>query len=106
MQELDKLNFKISAFQMDKKDIWALSSVISYLKISVVSLAKNWNEDNFKNLSQEFDSTVLDLVNQKRFFPYEYVGDFEKFKEKFPSKEKIDSLLTGKKLVIKSMNMF
>ena len=39
MQELDKLNFKISAFQMDKKDIWALSSVISYLKISVVSLA-------------------------------------------------------------------
>ena len=69
-------------------------------------MAKNWNEDNFKNLSQEFDSTVIDLVNQKIFFRYEYVGDFEKFKEKFPSKEKIDSLLTGKKLVIKSMKMF
>ena len=32
MQDLDKLNFKISAYQMDQKDIWALSSVTSYLK--------------------------------------------------------------------------
>ena len=33
--------------------------------------------------------------------------DFEKFKEKFPSKEMFHSLLTGKKkIVLKSINMF
>ena len=28
-------------------------------------------------LNQEFDSNVLDLVKQKEFYPYEYMGDFE-----------------------------
>ena len=34
------------------------------------------------------------------------MGDFEKFKEELQSKEKFYSSLTGKKLVIKNMNMF
>ena len=34
------------------------------------------------------------------------MGDFEKFKEQLQSKEKFYSSLTGKKLVIKNMNMF
>ena len=36
------------------------------------------------------------MVKQKRSYPYEYMIDFEKFKEQLPSKEKFYSLLTGK----------
>ena len=44
---------------------------------------------NVKYLSQIFDNNVLDLVKQERFYPYEYMIDFEKFKEQLPSKEKL-----------------
>ena len=36
------------------------------------------------------------MVKQKWFDPYEYMSNFEKFKEKLPSNEKFYSLLTGK----------
>ena len=38
-------------------------------------------------MSQEFDNNVLDLVKQMGFYPYEYMSDFEKFKEEFLLKE-------------------
>ena len=53
-------------------------------------------KDDFKYLSQEFDSDVLDLVKQKGFYPYEYMSDFEKFKERLPTKKQFYSSLTGK----------
>ena len=43
----------------------------------------------FKYLSQEFDNNVLDLVKQKGFYPYDYMNDFEKFKEELPRKQKV-----------------
>ena len=43
-------------------------------------------KDNFKFLSSEFNNNVLDLVKQKRFYPYEYMSDFKKVKEQLPSK--------------------
>ena len=49
-------------------------------------------------MSQEFDNNVLDLVKQKGFYPYEYMSNFEKFKEQLPSQEKLYSSLTGKKI--------
>ena len=48
-------------------------------------------------MSQEFDNKVLDLVKQKGLYPYEYMSNFEKFEEEFPSKGKFYSSLTGKK---------
>ena len=60
------------------------------------SLVKNWNKDGFKYLNQEFDNNVLDLV--KGFYPYEYMSDFEKFKEQLPRKERFYSLLRGIKI--------
>ena len=33
-------------------------------------------------------SKDLDLVQQKRFCPFDYMNEFEKFKEEFPSTEK------------------
>ena len=50
-----------------------------------------------KNLSQEFDNNVLDLVKQKGFYSYGYMSDFEKFEKQLPSKEKLCSSLAGKK---------
>ena len=43
------------------------------------------------------NNNVLDLVKQKGFYPYEYMSDFEKLKERLPSKEKIYSSLTDTK---------
>ena len=57
-----------------------------YLSSSLDSLFKNLKKDDFKYLSQEFDSNVLDLLKQKGFDPYEYMIDFEKFKEELPGK--------------------
>ena len=59
-----------------------------FLSSSLDSLVKNLGKDDFKYLSQEFDNNVLDLVKQKGFYPYEYMSDFEKFKEGLPRKEK------------------
>ena len=52
-----------------------------FLSSSLDSLVINSGKDDFKYLSQEFDNNVLDLVKQKGFYPYEYISDFEKFKE-------------------------
>ena len=49
-------------------------------------------------MSQECDNNILDLVKKKGFYPFEYMNDFEKIKEKLPNKEKLYSSLTGKKV--------
>ena len=41
------------------------------------SLVKNMNKSDFKCLSQEFGSKVLDLVKQKGSYPYQCMSDFE-----------------------------
>ena len=64
------------------------------------------SKDDFKYLSQEFNNNVLDLVKQNGFYPYEYMSDFDKFKEELSSKEKLNSLLTGKKISDKYRNIF
>ena len=48
-------------------------------------------------MSQEFDNNALNLVKQKRFYSYEYIRVFGKFKEQLLGKEKFYSSLTGKK---------
>ena len=68
-----------------------------FLSSLLDSLVKNLTKDDFKYLSQEFDNNLLDLVKQKIFYPYEYMGDFGKFKEELPSNEKFYSSLTAKK---------
>ena len=57
-------------------------------------------------MSQEFGNNVLGLVTQKGFYAYEYISDYEIFKEELLSKEKFYSPLTDRKLVTTNMNMF
>ena len=52
-------------------------------------------------MSHEFDNNKLDLVKQKGYYTYEYVTDFDKFKEELPSKEKFYNLLTDRKITDK-----
>ena len=56
------------------------------------------SKDYFKHLSQEFDKNILDLVKQKGFYLYEYMSDFENFKEELPSKERFYSSLSNTKI--------
>ena len=49
-------------------------------------------------MNQEFDNNVLDLVKQKGFYSYQYMNDFEKFKEELPSKEEFWNSVTDKKI--------
>ena len=54
-----------------------------FLSSSLDILVKSFGQDDFKGLVQKFDSGLLDLVNQKRFYPNEYMTGFEKFKNYF-----------------------
>ena len=106
IQELGKFNLKINvipngleeymSFSINNKLIFIDS--FQFLRSALDSSVKNIGKDDFKYLSQEFDNNVLHLLKQRWFYPYEYVSDFEKFKEQFPSKEKFYSSLTGKKI--------
>ena len=72
-----------------------------FLSSSLDSLVKNLSKDNFKYLNQQIDNNVIDLVKQKGFYSYEYMSDFENFKEELLSKEKFYSSLTNRKVTDK-----
>ena len=67
-----------------------------FLSTSLDSLVKNLGRNDFKYLSQESDNNASDPVKQKRFYPYKYLSNFEKFQEEFASKEMFYSSLTGR----------
>ena len=46
------------------------------------SLVKNLGKDEFKYLSQEFDSNILNSVKQKGFYLYEYLSSFKRLEGK------------------------
>ena len=78
---------------------------LQFLNSSLDSLVKNLDKDDLKYLGLEFDTNVLILVKQKGFYSYECVSEFKRFNEELPSKRKLYSLLTGNKIVIKSIDM-
>ena len=55
-------------------------------------------KDDFHCFSQEFGTKVLDLATQEGFYPYEYMSDFEMFKEELPIKNKFYSSMIGRKM--------
>ena len=99
MQELGKINLKINVIQNGLEKYMSFSTnnklgfidSLQFLSSSLDGLVKNLNKVDFKYLSQKFDNNELDLVKQIGFYPYEYMSDFEKFKEELSSKEKFYS---------------
>ena len=81
MQKLGKFSFKtnITPNGLEKYMTFNISNKLvfidsfQFLSSSLDSLLKNLGKDDFKYLSQEFYSNILDLVNQKIFYSYEWV---------------------------------
>ena len=67
-----------------------------FLSTSLDSLVKNLGRNDFKYLSEEFDNNASDPLKQKRFYPYKYLSNFEKFQDEFPSNEMFYSSLAGR----------
>ena len=105
MQELGKLNLKINIIpnELEKYMRFNINNKLIFidsfqsLSSSLDSLGIDLAEGDFKYLSQEFDNNILDLVKQKGFYSYEYMSDFEQFKEELRSKENFHSLLTDRR---------
>ena len=49
---------------------------------SLDKLVKNFSDEDFKYLVEEFGSENLELLKQKGAYPYEYMNSFERFNEK------------------------
>ena len=86
MQDLGKLNFKISVIPngLEKNMNFRINNKLSFidnfqfLSSSLDNLVENLSENDFKYLTQECDSKVLDLVKQKIFYPDEYISESKK----------------------------
>ena len=94
MQEVRKFNLKIYIIPngLENYITFSIHNKLCFingfqsLSSSLGSLVKNLNKDDLKYLAQKFDNNVLYLVKQNGLYLYEYMSDFEKFKEELPSK--------------------
>ena len=54
---------------------------IDSMNSNLNTLVKNLTDNDFRYLSEEFSGDFLELVKQKRRYPYEYMDSFKKFFE-------------------------
>ena len=54
---------------------------MQFMNLNLDTLVKNFSDNDFKYLWQEFNSELLNLVKQKGAYPYEYMDRFGKFFE-------------------------
>ena len=67
---------------------------MQFMNSSLHALVKNLSDSDFKYLSEEFSSDLLELVKQKPVYPYEYMDSFKRFfDEKLPDRCKFFSSL-------------
>ena len=55
---------------------------MQFMNSSFEKLVKNLTGNDFKYLTEEFRSKILELLKQKGAYPYEYINSFKKFNEK------------------------
>ena len=98
MQEIGKFNKDINvipnntekymAFMIDRNLIFIDS--FKLMNQSLSNLANNLPKDGFYHTKNEFASDNLELITKKGLYPYEYMDEFDKFKENgLPSKENV-----------------
>ena len=86
---------KYMAFMTDRKLIFIDS--FQFINQSLSNLANNLPTDGFYHKKHEFYSNNLELITKKGVYPYDYMDDFNIFKEEgLPSIENFYSKLTGK----------
>ena len=54
---------------------------MQFMNSSLDSLGKNFSDNAFKYLSEEFSGEFLKLVKQKGVYPYECMDSFKKLSE-------------------------
>lgn len=69
------------------------SDSVKFFRFSSDCFVKNLGKNGFKDLSTEFDSNILDLINQKRLSLFEFISDFEKLKYELLSNKSFIVLL-------------
>ena len=72
---------------------------MQFMNSSLDSLVKNFSDNDFKYLFEEFSGEFLKLVKQKGVYPYKYMDSFKKFSEnKLPNRCKFFSSLKDKSI--------
>ena len=67
---------------------FAFIESMQFMSSSLEKLVKNLSNDDFKYLTENFDSKNLELLKLKDTYPYEYTDSFKRFgKEKLPDRE-------------------
>ena len=114
MQEIGKFNKDINvvpnnvekymAFMIDRNLIFIDS--FQFMNQSLSDLANFLPKDGFYHTKKnEFGSNNLELITKKGVYPYDFMDDFNKFKEEgLPSKENFYSKLTGEDISDKDYN--
>ena len=54
---------------------------MQFMESSLDALVKNFRDNDFKHLSQEFNGQQLNLIKRKGVYPYEYMNSIEKCSE-------------------------
>ena len=55
---------------------------MQFMNSSLDKFVKNFSDEEFKYLVEEFSSEILQLLKQKGAYPYDYMNSFERFNEK------------------------
>ena len=55
---------------------------MQFMNASLEKLVKNFTDNHFKYLTEEFASKNLELLKQNDAYPYEYMDSFKRFSEK------------------------
>ena len=89
MQEIGKFNKyinvipnnmeKYTAFIINKNLIFIDS--FNFMNKSLSDLAEDLPKDSFYHIKKEFGPENLELITRKGVYPYDYMDDFNKFKE-------------------------
>ena len=59
---------------------------MQFMNSRLDKLVKNLSDEDFKHLVKEFRSKNLEILKQKRAYPYEYLNSLERFsEEKLPT---------------------
>ena len=76
---------KYMVFKINKNLVFIDS--MQFMNSSLDLLVKNLSDNDFKYLSEEFSGELLELVQEKGVYPYEYMDSFKRFSEiKLPDK--------------------
>ena len=90
LKEISKFDVRVSVIPngLEKYMAFAINANLvfidsmQFMDSSLDSLVKNFSDNDFKCLSEEFSGEFLKLVKQKEVYPYEFMDSFKKFSEK------------------------